>query len=57
MCGILNCRLLLGLERECSGLGEAMMAAYGWPIDLADAQILERLQALNLERTATQNGL
>jgi len=28
----------------------AVAAAYGWPADLADEQILERLLALNLER-------
>ena len=27
-------------------------AAYGWPADLSDEQILERLLALNLERAA-----
>jgi hypothetical protein len=27
-----------------------VFAAYGWPNDLADEQILERLLALNLER-------
>ena len=28
----------------------AVAAAYGWPADLADAELLERLLALNLER-------
>jgi hypothetical protein len=27
-----------------------VLAAYGWPHDLADEQILERLLALNLKR-------
>jgi hypothetical protein len=27
-----------------------VLAAYGWPADLSDEQILERLLALNLER-------
>jgi len=27
-------------------------AAYGWPADLTDEQILEKLLALNLERAA-----
>ena len=31
-------------------LDEAVAAAYGWPADLTDEQILERLLALNLER-------
>jgi hypothetical protein len=29
-------------------------AAYGWPVDLTDEQILERLLALNLERAAEE---
>jgi hypothetical protein len=28
--------------------------AYGWPVDLADEQILERLFKLNQERAAAQ---
>jgi type II restriction/modification system DNA methylase subunit YeeA len=35
-------------------LDEAVFAAYGWPADLTDEQILERLLALNLERAAGQ---
>ncbi|MEZ5313756.1 MAG: hypothetical protein R2862_08965 [Thermoanaerobaculia bacterium] len=31
-------------------LDEAVFAAYGWPADLTDEQILERLLALNLQR-------
>ena len=31
-------------------LDEAVLDAYGWPHDLGDEQILERLLALNLER-------
>ena len=31
-------------------LDAAVAGAYGWPADLADAEILERLLALNLER-------
>lgn len=31
-------------------LGRAVFDAYGWPHDLTDDQILERLLALNLER-------
>jgi hypothetical protein len=29
-------------------------AAYGWPEDLSDEEILARLPALNLERAANQ---
>jgi hypothetical protein len=36
-------------------LDEAVFAAYGWPPDLTDEQILKRLLALNLERAAGQN--
>ncbi|MGA2541960.1 MAG: DNA methyltransferase [Verrucomicrobiota bacterium] len=32
----------------------AVAAAYGWPADLTDEQILERLLALNLERAAEE---
>lgn len=35
-------------------LDEAVAAAYGWPADLADDDILARLLALNLERAAKQ---
>jgi hypothetical protein len=31
-------------------LDEAVFAAYGWPADLGDEEVLERLLALNLER-------
>jgi hypothetical protein len=31
-----------------SSLNEAVFAAYGWPSDLTDQQILERLLELNL---------
>ncbi|MEO7794372.1 MAG: hypothetical protein ABIV06_06310 [Thermoanaerobaculia bacterium] len=37
-------------------LDEAVFAAYGWPSDLTDEQILERLLALNLERAAAEKG-
>ncbi len=33
-----------------------MLDAYGWPHDLTDEQILERLLALNLERAAGQGA-
>lgn len=32
-----------------------MAAAYGFPVDLTDEQILERLLALNLERAAEED--
>lgn len=31
-----------------------MAAAYGWPANLSDEEILERLLALNLERAAEE---
>ena len=37
-------------------LDKAVSEAYGWPDDMADPEILERLLALNLER-AEQQGL
>lgn len=37
-------------------LDEAVFAAYGWPPDLTDEQILERLLALNLERAGAGAG-
>ena len=35
-------------------LDAAVAAAYGWPADLSDEQILEKLLALNLERAAEE---
>jgi hypothetical protein len=35
-------------------LDEAVLDAYGWPRNVTDEEILERLLALNLERAATQ---
>ena len=37
-------------------LDAAVFAAYSWPSDLTDEQILERLLALNLERAAAERG-
>jgi type II restriction/modification system DNA methylase subunit YeeA len=37
-------------------LDEAVLDAYGWPHDLGDEEILERLLALNLERAASNEG-
>ena len=38
------------LELAHKKLDEAVFAAYGWPGDLSNEEILERLLALNLER-------
>jgi hypothetical protein len=35
-------------------LDAAVFAAYGWPADLSDEEILERLLALNLQRAEVQ---
>lgn len=40
------------LENAHWRLDEAVLGAYGWPRDLSDEAILERLLALNLEREA-----
>jgi len=37
----------LGLAHK--KLDESVFAAYGWPSDLSDEEILEKLLALNLE--------
>jgi MmeI, DNA-methyltransferase domain/MmeI, helicase spacer domain/MmeI, N-terminal domain len=37
-------------------LDVAVAAAYGWPADLSDEQVLERLLGLNLERAAAEAG-
>jgi hypothetical protein len=41
---------LVDLHRR---LDEAVFAAYGWPSTLTDAEVLERLLALNHERAAS----
>ena len=38
------------LENAHRALDEAVFAAYGWPADLADEEVLASLLALNLER-------
>ena len=38
------------LDIEHTRLDEAVFAAYGWPADLGDGEIIARLLALNLER-------
>ena len=42
------------LDNIHSRLDAAVSAAYGWPADLADGEILERLLALNLERAGEE---
>jgi hypothetical protein len=37
-------------------LDAAVFAAYGWPADLSDEEILERLLALNLERAGSHSA-
>ena len=44
------------LDLEHRRLDAAVAAAYGWPTDLSDEQILERLLALNLERAAAEKA-
>ncbi|MCB1315218.1 MAG: hypothetical protein KDK27_04645 [Leptospiraceae bacterium] len=34
-------------------LDEAVAAAYGWPVDLSDEEVLRRLLALNRERSVS----
>ena len=38
-------------------LDAAVFAAYGWPVTLTDAELLERLLALNHERGAAKGAL
>lgn len=40
------------LDNAHRRLAAAVAAAYGWPVDLSDEAILERLFALNQERAA-----
>ena len=39
------------LESAHARLDEAVFAAYGWPSDISDEEILKNLLALNLERS------
>jgi hypothetical protein len=41
---------LHGWGQRHKKLDAAVFAAYGWPVDLSDDEILARLLALNLER-------
>ena len=43
------------LDLAHKNLDAAVADAYGWPVDLTDEQILERLLALNLERAAVES--
>ena len=59
---ILKKRALTNLYNECPAwlanahraLDEAVAAAYGWPADLTDDDIVARLLALNLGRAAAE---
>ncbi len=42
------------LDNLHRALDEAVAAAYGWPADLADDEVLARLLALNHERAAQE---
>ena len=44
------------LENIHARLDAAVADAYGWPADLADGEILERLLVLNLERSGKGTG-
>lgn len=44
------------LDHAHRKLDAAVAAAYGWPADLSDEQILERLLALNLSRAAAESA-
>jgi len=42
------------LQDAHRALDEAVAAAYGWPADLSDDEVLKRLLDLNLARAAAQ---
>ncbi len=44
------------LDHAHKKLDAAVAAAYGWPADLTDEQILEKLLALNLQRAAAESA-
>jgi len=44
------------LQNAHRTLDETVFAAYGWPPDLSDDQLLEKLLALNLERAAREEA-
>ena len=43
------------LDQAHAALDAAVCGAYGWPADLPNTEILERLLVLNLERAATES--
>jgi type II restriction/modification system DNA methylase subunit YeeA len=45
------------LDHAHRALDEAVTAAYGWPADLSDEEILERLFKLNQERAAAESKI
>jgi type II restriction/modification system DNA methylase subunit YeeA len=53
--GIITLDQIEELDYIHNELDTAVLAAYGWPHNLTDEQILERLLALNLERAAMQD--
>jgi hypothetical protein len=44
------------LDNLHRALDESVAAAYGWPADLPDDEVLSRLLELNLARSARQDG-
>ncbi len=44
------------LRNAHKSLDEAVATAYGWPADLSDDEVLERLFALNQKRAERQAG-
>ena len=50
MTGLYN-RRPVWLDDAHEALDRAVLAAYGWPTDLSDDEILERLLKLNQERS------
>ena len=55
LAGLYNARMAWP-DRAHKLLAEAVFAAYGWPADLADDAILERLLGLRLERASGKIG-
>lgn len=45
---------LAALRRNLDQMNGIVAVAYGWPADLSNEQILERLLVLNLERAAEE---
>jgi hypothetical protein len=52
--GLHDAGLISILHQLHDELDAAVAAAYGWPVDLSDAEILTRLVALNAERAAEE---